>query len=233
MLPCICHLTRISVLLFAVYIFTLNVITATMMNFLKANARRSLFRQYKGADNAGVSMPELMAVVAITGVLAAIAAPSISFGNEPLKDTTKRVAANIKLIRAKAMSQTSAYRIRAISDDQLIIERANSCDAPDAEWTRDPGFAEEDLRLDEEVSILSAKEDSVEQSNWDICFNSRGIADKNLTLVFAEAGETTQEQIEIFQGGNVAVSKYAASVASSETGTSTGGGTSTDGGTST
>ncbi|MGF1604359.1 MAG: GspH/FimT family pseudopilin [Thermosynechococcaceae cyanobacterium] len=183
-----------------------------MINFLKANARRSLFRQYIGADNAGVTMPELMAVIAITGVLAAIAAPSMSFGTEPLRDTTNRVSANLKMARSKAMAQTSAYRVRPISNGEMVIERATNCD--DTNWTRDAGFSDEDLTFDDDIVLDSVTSDGNPVANitsWTVCFDSRGMTDQTLVLTLENLEKDQTQELQIFRGGTINLGTLVAS----------------------
>jgi prepilin-type N-terminal cleavage/methylation domain-containing protein len=186
-----------------------------MMPFLKMILHRSSIRRRTALNDAGVTLVELLAAVAITGVLAAIAAPSISTGNAPLKDSTNRVTANVKLIRAKAMSQTSAYRIRPISVDQLIIERAANCNAVAGSWVRDAGFADEDLELSKFIGLARVTVNGTNvtpvdgewSGTWSICFNSRGMANGNVVMTLGDISNNSNNnepnQLQIFPGGTV------------------------------
>ncbi|MGB7416692.1 MAG: type II secretion system protein [Thermosynechococcaceae cyanobacterium] len=163
---------------------------------------RKQYLQTRKYSDQGFSLIEIIAVTTIVGVLAAMSAPSIQFGSQPLTDTNSRITANLKLIRAKAMAQTSAYRIRPISANQLVIERAQNCSAT-ADWSRDPGFADEDLTLDNDVEILTVTENSLTAltTAWSLCYDSRGMADKNLTLTLSDGDD--QNVIEVFPGGTI------------------------------
>lgn len=163
--------------------------------------RKQYLQERKYSDK-GFSLIEIITVTTIVGVLAAIAAPSIQFGAQPLTDTNSLITANLKLMRAKAMAQTSAYRIRPVSVNQLLIERAQNCSAT-ADWSRDPGFADEDLTLDDDVEILTVTENNltIPTNNWSLCYNSRGMADKNLTLTLSDGDD--QNIIEVFPGGTL------------------------------
>ncbi|MGB8701284.1 MAG: GspH/FimT family pseudopilin [Thermosynechococcaceae cyanobacterium] len=162
---------------------------------------------YRAYSQQGFSLAEVSVTVLIVGVLAAIAAPTIRFGINPLKDTTTRIESNLKLLRSKAISQTSAYRIRATpsgSDVALTVERATFC--TDTAWSGDPSFAPEDLKLDRGVQITQvtdSTDNTVTANNWSICYNGRGLANKNLVVTLRDA--KSGQRLEVFPGGAVDV----------------------------
>ena len=156
----------------------------------------------------GFTLIEVMTAVMILGVLTAIAAPIILFGTNSLKDTTARLASNIKLLRAKAVSQTSAYRLRAAASatgPALSIEHATLCS--DTAWTADPSFAVEDTQLDRQVQITQVFVNGVAQpvDNWSVCYTSRGLATRNVTLTLTDAQRGGTTTITVFPGGEVDV----------------------------
>ncbi|MBW4551838.1 MAG: hypothetical protein KME35_12115 [Aphanocapsa sp. GSE-SYN-MK-11-07L] len=63
-------------------------------------------------------MVELLVVVVIIGILGAATAPSLFFAHKPLKSATDQTAAIFKRARIRAISTTSAYRIRV--DDETF-----------------------------------------------------------------------------------------------------------------
>lgn len=163
--------------------------------------------------DAGFSLIEVMVVIALTAFLAAFAVPAITFGNNPLRDSSNRIAASMKWARAQAMASTSAVRIRPISNTQFVMERANRCTEPDAaNWTiisdqveKDGQMVYEDLSLDTPAQLTTVTEDGVAATptTWDICFNTRGIADKTLALTMQHTGNSDQRTMTIFRGGTV------------------------------
>lgn len=159
-------------------------------------------------SNSGLSLIEVLVVVALTALLAAIAAPAITFGADPLRDSSKRIAASFKLARARAMASTSAVRIRPLSNNEFIMEQAANC--ADTTWTsisdrvqKDGQLVNEDLSIDSPAQLTNARENGTTTANWSICFNSRGVADKNLQLTLTDTDTSLQRTMEVFPGGAV------------------------------
>ena len=131
------------------------------------------------------------------------------YAQTPLEDTSRRVASQFTLVRTKAMAQTSAYRVRALSREQLIVERANSCAADEATWVVDPGFdQDEDLQFDDgillaQVWINGTRQSSANRTTWTHCFNSRGLATQNLRLRLRNSATRDRIDLEFFPGGTV------------------------------
>jgi len=174
---------------------------------------RLIQHQQKTNPNEGMSLIEILVVVALTALLAAFAAPAITFGTNPLKDSSNRIAASFKWARAQAMASTSAVRIRPISNTQFVMERATRCsETTAANWTiisdrvqKDGQWVYEDLSIDSPAELIDAEEDgvSVDLTDWDICFNSRGTADKTLDLTFEDMNTNQTRAMKIFFGGAV------------------------------
>lgn len=170
-------------------------------------------------NNPGFTLVELLVIIALIGIMAAFSAPYINFGVNPLRDTTNRVASNFKLMRIKAMSQTSAYRISQPTVTTIEIKYAKSCLAPSSDWKVDNSFTSEDLTLTEAkdikglakgnvIEITAANENGksvTTLTDWSLCFNSRGLANKNLKLTITDKKNNKSKQIEIFPGGGVQV----------------------------
>ena len=82
----------------------------------------------------GYTLAELLVVVAIIGILAAMVSIGKSWYENPLANSRDRVTGILKAVRLKAMSTTSTYRVRpdpANPSQKLIVEstKSGSCDA--------------------------------------------------------------------------------------------------------
>ncbi len=166
----------------------------------------------------GFTLAETLVTITILGVLTAIAAPNIMpMGSNPLKDTTNTIAGNIKLIRAKAMSQTSAFRMRPVVNANgvsLVAEHAATCADPTVNWRTDPSFAEEDTQLDDPTVTPQRKGVQIEEFtingvaqagyNWNICYNSRGLTAQTQSLVLTLKNiKGDWRKVAIFPGGGI------------------------------
>lgn len=153
----------------------------------------------------GVSLPELTAAMALVGIFSAISLPSIQFGRSPLADSSNRVTSLLKFSRSRAMAQTSAYRISPANDNQLKVEYSTTCNS--SSWDSTAALADADLKLDQDVvfSVVSENGSTAADpgSGWSICFDSRGYANKILTMTLSHSGES--QQVQIFRGGTVSV----------------------------
>lgn len=197
------------------------------MKRIFSSFRQQLIRRKRPQSNqstfeAGFSLVETAMIMAVIGILAAIAAPSISFGTNPLADTGSRVKSQIKLSRIKALSTTTAHRIKPISNNQIEIQNhlpqsgssPSTCQDEATEtdgggnplWKAIPGYGNEDFRFEDGIQLTRVLVNGVvvsDISDWQLCFSSRGISNQTIELELTEikSGETIK--IEAFRGGSI------------------------------
>lgn len=159
-------------------------------------------------DSSGFTLVEVLVVLIIIGTMAAFAMPSVLWANKPLENASKQVAGNFKVARAKAVAKTSAYRITAVSATQFLVESATRCDKEPSQetWEVDSTF---DTKLPQDTELIpKTLVDGTEKSdfqNWNVCFNSRGAANKALQITLKDNSTKTQQKIQVLKGGMVTV----------------------------
>jgi prepilin-type N-terminal cleavage/methylation domain-containing protein len=138
----------------------------------------------------GFSILELLITLAIMGVVMSIAVLNLRPFSNPLEDAWVQTESFLKLVRAKAMATTSAYRIRQ-DGQRLVAEYAERCSAPS--FTQDPSLVTE---LPAGVRLTTGSGNPLQ-----FCFSSRGYANSNTVLLLSKDGR--ERRLEILLGGGV------------------------------
>ncbi|MCM1981291.1 hypothetical protein QQ91_0000380 [Lyngbya confervoides BDU141951] len=166
-------------------------------------------------------MPQMIVTLAVIGILSAIAVPSFSIGANALVDTTERVKNQIKLARVKALSTTTAFRLKPVSARRIEIQQhqltagtsLSGCQDAAIEidsngksvWKTVTGFSAEDFQFEDGVELtdVSVNSTSVPVTTWQLCFDSRGMADKSIVLELTDTQSGRQRSLEVFMGGAI------------------------------
>jgi prepilin-type N-terminal cleavage/methylation domain-containing protein len=123
----------------------------------------------------GLTLVELVVVLAVLGIAAGIAALNVRPFYNPLQDALSRTEGFVKQVRSKAMATTSAYRI-TLEGNRLKAAYAPTCRS--TSFTEDTSLQAE---IPAEVTLTFTPQGGVP------CFNSRGL------LVLQNAGSYSGE----------------------------------------
>lgn len=137
----------------------------------------------------GFSLIEMLVTLMMTAVLGSIAVSNLKVLDNPLQDGAAQTASFFKEVRARAISQTSAFIVAPTSASRLSATFGNTCATA---TTVDPTLR---LTLPNGTSFTA--------TNWGICFTSRGLVDQD-TIISLRQGANTKN-IEVMLGGGVRI----------------------------
>jgi hypothetical protein len=136
-----------------------------------------------------VTAVELLVVVAIIGLAAGASVLYFKPLEAPVRTAGELIEGLVRQTRARAMSATTAHRLRPFSANRLVVEHARTCTSE--AWTLDPRA---DLPLPRDVELTP--------TDWSVCFNSRGVTDSNVVLTLGHP-RFESRRLEILLGGAV------------------------------
>ena len=142
-------------------------------------------------SQAGVTLIEMMAVLALAAILLGIGAVYLTPMAAPLKTGTEIVEAAFRQARGRAIATTTAYRVRPTSATEIVGEFAPSCGA--GTWTDEPKIYRE---LPEKATFTSQV--------WSVCFSPRGVASSNVVVTITHP-DFGSRQVEVMLGGAVRI----------------------------
>jgi len=140
---------------------------------------------------AGLSLVELLAVLAVLGVVAMIGALYLTPAAAPLQEGTILLESLFRQTRMKAMATTASYRLAPTDSGRITAERANSCG--DEIWASADDLY---LQLPEGVSMA--------ETDWSLCFGARGVSSENIVVTLTHSKFGTR-RVEVLLGGTTRV----------------------------
>ena len=188
-------------------------------------------------NSQGFTLIEMIATLAVAGIIAAFATPSLLSLNKPLRDGSLQFKSQLSLIRSKAISSSKAYRIRPkfINIDDypdrvarnFVVEYADNCKMSEnsATATRWQMASQFDLDLPPNIGVpdtatLSGTAAIPTSLDWTttgtpgkrICFDNRGILDDTSTKIvlkdFQGFNKAKLAELELTKVGGVEVKTY-------------------------
>ena len=85
----------------------------------------------------GFTLIEFLVVVAVIGIVAAIAALDVRPLNNEARNAASEFASTVRQTRARAMATTSAYRLVLVANDRVVVETRATCDGSET-WVAEP-----------------------------------------------------------------------------------------------
>ena len=137
----------------------------------------------------GFSLLELLAGLLLIGIISSTAISNLNALKNPLTNTGHLVSHYLRLVRSRAISQTLAIEVSPESNSRLVAKSTSSCSGSMSPI--------DDLSLDFQDGV------TLEDTDWTVCFNQRGLADSYITFTIESAqGSKT---IQVALGGGVKI----------------------------
>ncbi len=126
----------------------------------------------------GFTLIELLSVIAILGILFGIGIITAVGLRNPLGEAVTQLSSVLRQVRTRAISTTSAYRLKATSSTKAIVEYALGCNS--TTWVTDSR-----LSMDLEPGIQFSNPSFV------VCYQPRGTVPTAITIgLFNAKGQT-------------------------------------------
>lgn len=174
----------------------------------------------------GFTLVEMLVTLAVAGIVAGFAVPSLLSLNKPLRDGSLQFKSHLSLVRSKAISSNQSYRIKPkfsttaeYADGiarNFIVEYANNCTAPEntstvLSWQ---AASQLDLDLPANIGIIDVASTTIpvigavtNDLNWNsgkgICFDNRGIVATNTKFILKDFRGDNRAKIAVFEVGKV------------------------------
>lgn len=142
--------------------------------------------------SAGFTLFEVLVVIAIIGILSAIAIPGFDGLQNQAGGAASVMSGALSAARTQAMSTTSAVRVTFNTAAGLTVDTGPLCGATTG-WNALPSLNEP---VPDRVTITPDK------TPWQICFSSRGLASDTRSLSIKDKRNRTA-QVQIYLSGAV------------------------------
>lgn len=160
----------------------------TPMKTARSHNRSASFAYRRAAGNSGFTLLELLVVFMLSAIVGSIAVSNFSALANPAQGAAAQLASFLKEVRARAISQTVAYKITASSTRTIVTRFATTCTS-------------NTTTVDPTLTLTLPTGSSLTATDWEICFTSRGLASANTVLTLQD--QRVSRRVEILLGGGV------------------------------
>ncbi len=158
-------------------------------------------------DRRGLTLLELLVLIAVLGIVFAIAALDVRPLHNEARSAANELASSVRLTRARAMATTSAHRLVVGGASELRIEAAVACSDAGG-WAEEERFVTRLSGTAEIVELspsgLEADYEAAAAGDVLLCFDPRGLADASPTVRIQDRRGRTAE-VDVYAGGGVAL----------------------------
>lgn len=138
----------------------------------------------------GFSLLEILIALLLSAILAGMAMFNARALYHPSSGAAESFVAFLKAARSKAMATTSTYTVVPVTSSSIKTTVSTSCSSIEQE-------DDAELVLDLEGGA------TLGETNWSICFTSRGTSNSSATLSISDTHGT--KQIQIVLGGGTRI----------------------------
>jgi prepilin-type N-terminal cleavage/methylation domain-containing protein len=139
----------------------------------------------------GFTLLELLIVIATVGILFGIGILTAAGLRSPIGEATTQLSSVLRQVRTRAISATSAYRLKATSSTNAIVQYAINCEA--ATWTTDSNLS---IDLGEGVQFSN--------SSFVVCYQPRGTVPTAVTISLSDTKSQTRS-VAVYTAGAVVI----------------------------
>jgi prepilin-type N-terminal cleavage/methylation domain-containing protein len=143
------------------------------------------------AKSKGFTLIELLVVIAVVGIMLGIGIMTAAGLRNPLGESATQLSSVLRQVRTRAISATSAYRLKATSSTKAIVEYALGCTS--TTWITDSRLS---------IELESGLQFS--DPNFIVCYQPRGTVPTALTVVLSNANGQTRS-VAVYTAGAVVI----------------------------
>ena len=149
--------------------------------------QKNTTHKYFRNSQSGYTALELITTLGLAAVLSVIAVNTLKTLHDPVKGASSGLKGYVKQVRARAISTTSAYEVKPVSNNQIQSSFGSTCDSI--------------TTVDSHLTLTLPTGASFAATDWSFCFNSRGFPDMNTQITLT--GSSGNRTVEVFLGGAV------------------------------